>query len=69
MGFAENLARLQEERGETNYKIAKALGISQTTIANWKDGTSEPRTLYLNALADHFGCTVDELLAEQEGGA
>ena len=62
MGFPENLTRIQNERGETNYRIAKALSISQTTIANWKDGTSEPRKLYINALAKYFGCTVDELL-------
>lgn len=65
MGFAENFLRLQASSGETNYKIAKALGISQTTIANWKDGTSKPRGLYLNALAIHFGCTVDDLLKEE----
>lgn len=64
MGFPENLTRFQEERGLTNYKLAKALGISQTTIANWKDGTSKPHNLYINVLADFFGCTVDELLKE-----
>jgi DNA-binding XRE family transcriptional regulator len=66
MGFSENLTRLQEERGVTNYKIAKALGISQTTIQNWKDGTSKPRYLYQIALAKYFGCTVEELLEEAE---
>ncbi len=62
MGFPENLARLQEERGVTNYKIAKDLGISQTSIANWKDGTSKPHKLYINALCGYFGCTESELL-------
>lgn len=66
MGFPENLSRIQTERGVTNYKLAKAIGISQTTIANWKDGTSKPRTLYINALADYFGCTVDKLLKEDK---
>lgn len=66
MGFSKNLARMQEERGVTNYKIAKALGISQTTVQNWKDGKSKPRSLYQIALAKYFGCTVDELLKEAE---
>lgn len=66
MAFAENLARLQEERGVTNYKIAKDLGISQTTVANWKDGTSRPHALYMNVLAGYFGCTIDELLNADE---
>ena len=64
MGFAENFTRLQQEHKETNYKTAQALGISQTTIANWKVGTSRPRSLYLEAIARHFGCTVDDLLKE-----
>jgi DNA-binding XRE family transcriptional regulator len=61
LGFSKNLARMQEERGVTNYKIAKALGISQTTIQNWKDGKSKPRSLYLTALMRYFGCTLDDL--------
>lgn len=66
MGFPENLTRIQNERGVTNYKIAKALSISQTTIANWKDGTSKPRSLYINALAGYLGCTKESLLEGEQ---
>ena len=66
MGFAKNFTRLQQERKETNCKTAQALGISQTTIANWKDGTSRPRNLYLESVAQHFGCNVDDLLKEED---
>lgn len=38
MGFGENLARLQEEHGETSYRLAKAIGVHQTSITNWKNG-------------------------------
>lgn len=66
MGFAENILRLQEEHGETNYALAKALGVSQSSIANWKKGTI-PHKLCLDALANHFGVTVDDLLNPDQG--
>lgn len=65
MKFAEKIAELQEKHGETNYKLAKALGVSQTTIANWKNG-SMPYGIYLKAIADHYNVTVDELLGKKE---
>lgn len=40
--LSENLARLQAERGETNYRLAKILGVHQSSIANWKSGKIAP---------------------------
>lgn len=60
--LSENLARLQLERGETNYRLAKNLGVHQSSIANWKSGEIKPHPRHLRMLADHFGVTVDELL-------
>lgn len=51
--FAENLSRLQEERGETNYRLAKSLGVHQTTIANWKSGEIKPHPKNIEAVAAH----------------
>lgn len=65
--FAENLARLQEERGETNYRLAKTIGVHQTSIANWKSGDVTPHPRHLEALANHFDKTVDELLKGEDG--
>lgn len=65
MGFSQNLANLQAERGETNYRLAKSLKVHQTTIKNWKNGTM-PHPLYLDKLAEHYGVAVDYLL--RDGG-
>lgn len=65
MNFAERLADLQAKNRETNYKLAKSLGVHQTTIANWKDGT-KPQLEHLGLLADHYGVTIDELLKEEK---
>ena len=60
--FPENLARLQAERGETNYRLAKLLGVHQTSIANWKEGKIKPHPKHVRLLAEHFGVTVEELV-------
>ena len=43
MLFADFMNHAMIQAGITNYKLAKRLGISQTTVANWLAGTSEPR--------------------------
>ena len=68
MSFAKNLAKLQEERGETNYRLAKEIGVKQTSIANWKQGKTKPLMVYAERLAEHFGVTVDELLEPDKEG-
>lgn len=60
MSFAENLKRLQTEHGESNYRLAKELGVSQSTIKNWQTGV-EPNNLSLRAIAEHYGVPVEEL--------
>lgn len=62
--FSENLARLQAERGETNYRLAKTIGVHQSSIANWKSGDNAPHPKHLRLLAEHFGVSVDALLGE-----
>lgn len=61
--FAENLARLQAERGETNYRLAKEIGVHQTSVQNWKSGI-KPHPKHVKLVADHYGVTVDELLKD-----
>jgi len=63
MGFPENLARLQEERGISSYRLAKDLGCSPKSVTNWKRGL-KPQLWHLSALADYFGVSVDELEAD-----
>jgi transcriptional regulator with XRE-family HTH domain len=61
--LSNNLDRLQKERFETNYSLAKAIGVHQTTIKNWKSGVV-PQPRHLKAIAEHFGVTVDALLSD-----
>ena len=43
MLFADFLNYAMEQSGISNYKLAKDIGVSQTTVANWLNGTTEPR--------------------------
>lgn len=65
MGFSENLIRLQAERGETNYRLAKEIDVSQTSIKNWKESVCRPHPRQVKKLAEHYGVSVDELLKEE----
>lgn len=42
--------------------MAEALGVSRQAVSKWENGTSEPSTANLMALAKLYGVPVDELL-------
>ena len=66
MSLAKNLIRLQAEHGETNYRLAMSIGVSQTSIKNWRDGVRKPHPRHARLIADHYGVTVDELFDRKE---
>ena len=48
-------------------KINVALGVSRQAVSKWENGTSDPSTSNLIALAKLFGISAEELLREVEG--
>lgn len=63
MSFSENLVRLQAKNKESNYRLAKDLGVHATTVQNWREGM-RPRLEHAARVAEHYGLTVDELMAD-----
>lgn len=61
MPFSENLKRLQVNNHETNYKLAKEIGVHATTVQNWRDG-KVPRLEHAVKVAEHYGKTIDEMM-------
>ena len=53
------------ENGVSNYKLAKALSCSQSSVKNWLAG-NEPKMEYANGIADFFGVSVDYLLDREQ---
>ncbi len=49
-----------KERGITIAELERNTGISNGVIARWE--SSSPRVCSVQAVADFFGCTVDDLL-------
>jgi len=65
MQFSQILKKLMDERGLTNYQLAKELDIHPTTVANWLDNR-EPRKKTLLLLSNYFGVSVEYLLGVQK---
>lgn len=54
----EKFAKLCAEHSVTAYKVAKATGVSATTLSEWKKGRSTPKVDKLLKIADYFGVDV-----------
>ncbi len=58
MTFDNFINWAMSQAGITNYKLAKRIGVSQTTVANWANGITEPRERRREEVLKLFG--VDE---------
>ena len=64
--LGEALKARRTQRGFTQEYVAEALGVSRQAVSKWKNGSSEPSTANLMALAKLYGLSVDELLHSAE---
>ena len=63
MNISQVLYGLMKKQGETNYQLAKELGVSQSTVAGWVSGKRIPQLRHLHSIAAHYGIDVDTLYA------
>ena len=61
--LGEALKARRTAAGYTQEYVAEALGVSRQAVSKWENGTSEPSTANLMALAKLYGVSVDELLS------
>lgn len=66
MNFAKRLAELMSESGFTNYRLAKLLECSQSTVANWIKDTTEPSPATKRRIANVFKVSVEYLNGETD---
>ena len=52
----------RKERKWTQEELAEQIGVERSAVAKWESGKSQPQAARLIALAEIFGCTVDEIL-------
>lgn len=62
MTFAQNLERLMTEKHITKYRLAKELGVHQTTIKNWVEGKTEPKFDMIDKIAKVLNISPNDLL-------
>ncbi|MBR5172295.1 MAG: helix-turn-helix transcriptional regulator [Phascolarctobacterium sp.] len=59
--------RIMRERASlTQIQASQLLNVPQSTIASWETNRSKPRADKLPAIAKLFGCTIEELLVEEQ---
>lgn len=59
-------AKLRDERGMTDYSVAKETGILAQTLYDWKAGRSTPKIDKLLLIAKLFNVTVTDLLEVED---
>lgn len=64
--LGETLKAHRTSRGFTQEYVAESLGVSRQAVSKWENGTSDPSTANLMALAKLYGLSVDELLRRTE---
>ena len=63
---AANISILRTQRGLTQLQLAEMLSYSDKAVSKWENGTSDPSTSNLIALAKLFDVPVEELLKNIE---
>lgn len=58
---------MRKRAGMTQMQVANALGVTNAAVSQWETGKTMPKGESLLKLAKIFGCTVDELLEEEDG--
>ena len=60
--LGETLKELRTERNMTQEFVAEKLGLSRQAVSKWENGSSEPSTTNLIAIAYLYGIRTEELL-------
>lgn len=55
------LKKLREEHNMSQSKLAKAIGVAQSTVGMWESGKNNPEYATLLKIADIFGVSIDYL--------
>lgn len=59
---ASNLRRLAFAKEKTQIEMAKDLGVNQSTISNWMNGTRTPKMDKIDQMCEYFGCSRNDIM-------
>ncbi len=66
MSIGERIKELRLEKGLSQLKLAKLIGVSQKAVDYWERGVNEPKATYIINLVKTFELSFDEFFIEIE---
>ena len=54
--------KIRKDVGMTAQEVATKIGVSISTLFSWESGKTSPDSIFVIQLANHYGCTADELI-------
>ncbi len=60
--FRIRLKELRENNKISQQKLANIIGVSQSTVGMWENGTNKPEFNTLTKIADYFNVSIDYLI-------
>lgn len=69
MDAQKRIKQLMDERGWTDYRLAKESGLSHSTVANMFNRNNAPTLPTLEAVCKAFGITLAQFFSEGNGPA
>ena len=65
MSFSDNLKKAREREGMTQFELAKAIGVSQPTVAQYEKGLILPTIVTGVSIAKALRTTCEDLVADR----
>lgn len=66
MVFKDRLKELRLDKGLSQMQLAKELNLSQSAVAKWELGKTEPTATAIIAVANYFNVSIDYLLGVED---
>lgn len=66
MTISERIFSLLEAQNKKQADLARALGVRQNTVTNWKKSNYNPDAGHIEAIAAFFGVSIDYLVTGRE---
>lgn len=61
-----SFAHARRSKNLSQKDVASAVGVDQSAVCLWETGKTRPRASLLLKLAELYGCTVDDLLRQDD---
>lgn len=64
--FGQNLRRLRKSKGMSQERLAKKLGVTRTTVANYEAGRASPPFWLVRRAANYYGVEMSVLFQKEK---